>query len=342
MNAAPSAAIFGMSGLTLTAEERAFFTRVRPVGYILFARNVESPAQVKALVADLRALTPSDDPLVLIDQEGGRVQRLKPPRWRAAPAMAPFGDLYKRKPDEARALLRANLQLIGQELAALGIDVDCAPVMDVPVMGAHDIIGNRAFAHDPQVVATLAIDACDGLIDAGVVPVIKHIPGHGRARADSHLELPVVETDLATLRKTDFVPFAAFAKSGRPAFAMTAHVVYSAIDASRPATNSRKVVSEIIRGELGFTGLLMSDDLGMKALSGPYDARAAAAIAAGCDVALHCDGNLADMEAVVRGIGRLGANGLKALETVKAIRRRPRGTVTADAAERITSAFANA
>ena len=339
-SAAPAAAIFGMSGLALTDAEREFFARVRPVGYILFARNVRDPEQVRALVADLRGLVPGHDPLILIDQEGGRVQRLKPPHWRAAPPMAPFGALYARNPAKAREAVRLDLQLIGQELADLGIDVDCAPVMDVPAAGAHDIIGDRAFSRDPLIVADLAVAACDGLIDAGVVPVIKHIPGHGRSRADSHLELPVVESDLATLRASDFVPFAHFSKFGRQAFGMTAHVVYSAIDPDRPATNSKRVI-DMIRNEIGFTGLLMSDDLGMKALSGPYDARAGAAIAAGCDVALHCDGNLADMEAVARGIGTLGANGQRALADVAAIRRKPRSTAGEAQLAQINTALAN-
>jgi beta-N-acetylhexosaminidase len=330
---APRAAIFGMAGHTLTEDERTFFRQTRPLGYILFARNVDTPAQVRALVDDLRRLVADHDPLILIDQEGGRVQRLRPPHWRFAPAMAEFGALFAADPAAARRALALNMQLIGQELAALGIDVDCAPVMDVPVPGAHDIIGNRAFASDPAVVADLAVAACDGLIAAGVVPVIKHIPGHGRARADSHLELPVVDADLAALRATDFVPFAAFAKAGRPAFAMTAHVVYSALDATRPATTSPRIIAEIIRGELGFDGLLMSDDLGMKALTGPFSARASAALSAGCDAVLHCDGNLDDMRAVAEGAGDLGANGMRALAAVQAVHRRPRATVSAAAAE---------
>lgn len=322
------AAIFGLAGLTLTGAERSFFQRVRPLGYILFARNVADPVQVAALVTDLRGLVPDFAPLILIDQEGGRVQRLRPPAWRSAPAMAPFGKLYAKDRAEAASTLRLNMQLIGQELASLGIDVDCAPVMDVPVAGAHDIIGDRAFSNDPKVVAALAPVACEGLIAAGVVPVIKHIPGHGRARADSHKELPVVDADLPALRASDFVPFAAFPKWGLPAFAMTAHVVYSAIDRARPATNSPVVIREIIRGELGFDGLLMSDDLCMRALAGPYKERAAAALEAGCDAVLHCDGNLADMEAVAVGCGPLGSNGQRALAAVAAIRGRPKGEIS--------------
>ncbi|MGE4063539.1 MAG: beta-N-acetylhexosaminidase [Rhodospirillaceae bacterium] len=324
--AAPLAAIFGFAGLTLSDEERAFFQRVRPLGYILFARNIEKPAQVLGLVNDLRALVPDHDPVILIDQEGGRVQRLKPPYWRHAPAGAEFAGLYERDPDLAARLLRVNFQIIGEELRALGIDVDCAPVMDVPVAGAHDVIGDRAYGADPTTVYELARQVCEGLIDAGVVPVIKHIPGHGRAMSDSHLELPRVSADLATLRGTDFAPFRAFCRaSDRPvAFGMTAHVVYSAIDPELPATTSRTVIEDIIRGEIGFDGLLMSDDLGMKALTGPFDERAARSFAAGCDVVLHCDGNMADMEAVARGTPPLGARGLKAVADAAAIRRKPR------------------
>lgn len=327
--AAPSAAIYGMLGLVLSDTERAFFLRVRPLGYILFARNVEDPAQVLALVNDLRALTPDYDPVVLIDQEGGRVQRLKPPHWRPAPAGSAFATLYERDPDRARCLLRSNFQLIGEELRALGIDVDCAPVMDVPVPGSHDVIGDRAYGTDPATVAELARQVCEGLIDAGVVPVIKHIPGHGRAMSDSHKELPRVDADLATLRATDFAPFRTFCgASDQPvAFGMTAHVVYSAIDPNLPATTSHTVIEDIIRGEIGFTGLLMSDDLGMKALSGPFDERAARSLAAGCDVVLHCDGNMEEMEAVARGVGPLGERGLKAFADTATIRRRPRGTI---------------
>ncbi len=323
---APMAAIFGMAGLTLTPAERAFFQRTRPLGYILFARNIHNSSQVIDLVNNFRTLDSSYDPVVLIDQEGGRVQRLKPPHWRHAPPMADFGALYARDPAKAAEGLRLNNRMIGSELAALGIDVDCAPCMDVPVEGAHDIIGDRAFARDPAVVAALSPAACEGLIDAGVVPVIKHIPGHGRAAADSHKELPVVSDDLATLRASDFAPFKALCTDPVQdlCFAMTAHVVYRAIDSSRPATTSKSVIHDIIRGEIGFRGLLMSDDLGMKALTGPFDARAAAALDAGCDIVLHCEGVMEEMEAVAKGAGLLGANGQRAMAAVSGIRRKPR------------------
>ena len=330
MNSNPLAAIFGMAGPTLNDAERAFFKRTRPVGYILFARNIENPAQVIALVNDLRGLDSTYNPLVLIDQEGGRVQRLKPPYWRHAPTMAEFGALHGRDPAKAASALRLDMQLIGEELRALGIDVDCAPVMDVPVPGAHDVIGDRAFGGDPALVSALAPAACEGLIDAGVVPVIKHIPGHGRAASDSHKELPVVSDSLETLRANDFAPFRSLCRTSLQdsCFAMTAHVVYQALDSRQPATNSKTVIADFIRGEIGFRGLLMSDDLGMKALAGPFDARAAAALEAGCDVVLHCEGVLAEMEAVAKGTGPLGANGLRAFEASSAVRGKPREVVT--------------
>ncbi len=328
MSSAPLAAIFGMAGKALSDEERAFFRRVRPVGYILFARNVEDPEQVSALTQELRSLTPDDNPLILIDQEGGRVQRLIPPHWRFAPSMAEFGELYARNPERGAEALKTNMALIGRELCALGIDVDCAPVMDVPVLGAHDVIGDRAFSTDPAVVAQMAPYACDGLREAGIVPVIKHLPGHGRATSDSHKELPVVTESLGVLKGSDFAPFKVLcaAQGQGVCFGMTAHVVYKSIDSERPATTSKTVIGDIIRGEIGFEGLLMSDDLGMKALSGPFDERAAASLEAGCDVVLHCDGNLADMEAVAKGAKPLGGNALKSLEGASSVRLKPQKT----------------
>jgi len=322
----PKAVIFGLAGFTLTEAERAFFQRERPVGYILFARNIENPEQVTQLVKNLRALTPGHNPVVLIDQEGGRVQRLRPPFWRFAPTGAEFGALYQRSTVAGLEALRLNMTLIGKELADLGIDVDCAPLLDVPVPGAHDVIGDRAYGTDPELVAKLAPIAAEGLIDAGIVPVIKHMPGHGRATSDSHKALPVVAADLATLRATDFKPYAVWAGLNPPpfAFAMTAHVVYTAIDPVVPATQSRKLFDEIIRGALAFDGLVMSDDLSMAALTGPYDERAAKSLAAGCDVVLHCNGDMTEMEAVARGTGLLGSRGVRELAASEAIRLKPR------------------
>lgn len=296
MSAKPLAAILGCVGPRLSETERAFFREADPYGFILFARNVETPDQVRALVADLRHAVGRAAP-VLIDQEGGRVQRLKPPHWRAAPAGRRFGDLFARDPQAAERAAAANARLIAAELIDLGIDVDCLPLLDVPVPGAHDIIGDRAFGATPGVVAALGRAVCRALRAGGVMPIVKHIPGHGRAGSDSHLELPVVETSRAELTATDFAPFKALADEA--AWAMTAHVVYRAIDPSAPATLSAKVIGEVIRGEIGFDGPLISDDLSMKALSGDFAGRTRGALDAGCDLVLHCNGDMAEMESVV-------------------------------------------
>lgn len=290
---AARAVIFGCRGLKLTNEERTFFREAEPWGFILFARNCDNPGQVRGLVTALRDCVGRDDAPVMIDQEGGRVQRLKPPHWRAAPPAARFGALYERDPERAREALKLNVQLIAAELSALGINVDCLPVLDIPVPGAHDVIGDRAFSTRPEVVAALGRVACEALLEAGVLPVIKHMPGHGRASTDSHLDLPRVDAPRAALEASDFVPFRALADMP---LAMTGHVVYSAIDPALPATCSALVLSEIIRGHIGFQGLLMTDDLSMKALSGSMDMRAAAALAAGCDMLLHCNGERDEME----------------------------------------------
>ncbi len=296
MSARPLAAIFGCAGARLGDEERAFFRQSDPYGFILFARNVETPEQLRALVRDLRAAVGRADAPVLIDQEGGRVQRLKPPHWRAAPPGRRFGEAFRRDAATAERGAEANARLLAAELADLGIDVDCLPLLDVPVPGAHDIIGDRAFGETPDVVIALGRAVCRGLRAGGVMPIVKHIPGHGRARADSHLELPLVEAALADLRASDFAPFKALA--GEACWAMTAHVVYAAIDPSAPATLSAKVIAEVIRGEIGFDGPLISDDLSMKALSGDFASRTQGALAAGCDLVLHCNGDMAEMAAV--------------------------------------------
>lgn len=302
---APLAAIFGLQGHRLSAEEKAFFADADPYGFILFARNVDTPDQVRALVDELRACVGRAAP-VLIDQEGGRVRRLRPPHWRDAPSMAPFVALYERDPQAAAEAVRLNARLLAAELVALGIDVDCYPLADVPVKGAHDIIGDRAFGYDPAVVSHLAAIACAGLLDGGVMPVVKHIPGHGRAAADSHLDLPVVDASLDELRATDFVPFKALKDAP---YGMTAHIVYTAVDAERPATTSPAVINGIVRGELGFEGLLMTDDLSMKALTGRFQDRAADSLAAGCDLVLHCKGAMDEMTAVAEGCRPLDTAG---------------------------------
>ncbi|WP_312163378.1 beta-N-acetylhexosaminidase [Phenylobacterium sp.] len=293
-----SAAILGCSGLALSREEEAFFRDVQPWGFILFARNVETPDQVRRLVDQLRGTVGRPDAPVLIDQEGGRVQRLGPPHWRRYPPGRAYGELASNDPLLRREITRLGARLLAHDLAALGINVDCVPVLDVPVAGAHDVIGDRAYANTPDGVALLGRAACEGLIAGGVLPVIKHIPGHGRAMADSHHDLPVVDTPYDELDAWDFAPFKML--SDMP-MAMTAHVVYGAIDARRPATTSKKAMRQVIRGAIGFDGLVMSDDLSMKALGGEFADRARASLAAGCDVVLHCNGDMAEMKAVMAG-----------------------------------------
>jgi beta-N-acetylhexosaminidase len=289
------ACIFGCQGPRLTTEERAFFRASRPWGFILFGRNVETPDQVRALVDDLRDCVERPDAPVLIDQEGGRVQRLGPPHWRRFPPGRAYGELAANDPLQRREIARLGARLLAHDLASLGVNVDCMPVLDVPEPGAHDVIGDRAYADDVDTVALLGRACAEGLIAGGVLPVIKHIPGHGRARADSHLALPVVEATVEDLDARDFAPFRAL--SDMP-LAMTAHVVYQSIDPKAPATTSRRVLSRIVRRAIGFRGLLMTDDLSMKALSGGFAERTRAALDAGCDVVLHCNGSMQEMTAV--------------------------------------------
>ncbi len=288
--------ITGVSGLALTADERAFLRAERPWGFILFKRNVENPAQVADLVAALRACVDRADAPVLIDQEGGRVQRLGPPHWPVYPPGAVFGTLYDEAPESGLQAARLAAALIAFDLSDLGITVDCLPLADVPVRGADAVIGNRAYGTEPGKVAAIARAVTDGLRQGGVLPVLKHIPGHGRATADSHLRLPVVDTDRAELDRTDF---AAFRPLADLPMAMTAHVVFSAIDPAQPATTSATMIEQVIRGAIGFQGLLMSDDVSMNALEGSIAERTQAIFAAGCDVVLHCNGKLDEMRAVV-------------------------------------------
>ncbi len=297
------ACVLGCAATTLSAEEVAFYRDVRPWGFILFRRNVESPDQLRALTEALRAAADRPDAPVMIDQEGGRVQRLGPPHWRRYPPARTYGAMAM---DDCRRrdLVRIAGRLIADDLIALGINIDCAPVLDVPVVGAHDVIGDRAFGETPAEVAALARVMAEGLMAGGVLPVIKHIPGHGRARVDSHLHLPIVEAGLADLEAWDFAPFRALADMP---IAMTAHVVYQALDAGSPCTTSSRVIAEIIRGAIGFDGLLLSDDLSMKALDGTLTDLTRSALTAGCDIALHCNGDLAEMRAVAAGATSLTA-----------------------------------
>lgn len=286
--------ICGCTGLEFSDDERRFLAQSRPWGLILFKRNIDHPVQVAALTREFREIVGRANAPVLVDQEGGRVQRLAAPHWPAYAAAARF-ERMNASPERKAELVRLSAQLMGQDLRACGIDVDCLPVLDVPAPGGHSVIGDRAYAPDPGMVTLLGGAAAEGLMLAGVLPVMKHVPGHGRAGADSHHELPRVEASLAELERADFVPFRALAHLP---MAMTAHVVYTALDPERPATTSRKVVQEIIRGSIGFDGLLMSDDLSMKALSGSFTERCEALFSAGVDMALHCNGTLSEARQV--------------------------------------------
>ncbi|WP_426044053.1 beta-N-acetylhexosaminidase [Caulobacter sp. DWR3-1-2] len=308
-----SAAILGCAGTTLTTEEAAFFRDVKPWGFILFKRNIADPDQVRALTAALRETVGRPDAPILIDQEGGRVARLGAPHWKTYPPGRSYGALVANDPLVAREITRLGARLIAHDLLSLGVNVDCVPVLDVPDPLGHEIIGDRAYGDTPEQVATLGRAAAEGLLAGGVLPIIKHIPGHGRAMSDSHLELPVVKAKLAELDSRDFAPFRVL--SDMP-MAMTAHVVYTAIDRRRPATTSRKAIKKIIRESIGFDGLLMSDDLSMKALSGDFKQRAKDSLSAGCDVVLHCNGDMAEMRAVMSGVGRPSTNARRRIQAV--------------------------
>ncbi|PHS78860.1 MAG: beta-N-acetylhexosaminidase [Rhodospirillaceae bacterium] len=294
----PNAVIFGCSGLHLTAAERDFFGGSDPLGFILFQRNCDTPDQVRKLVDDLRASVGRTDAPVLIDQEGGRVARLKPPHWPSFPPAMDFATVYAKDQDRGYEAAILGGQLIAHELFELGITVDCAPVLDVPQSDADPIIGDRAFGKDIRTIQILAGAFMNGLAKGGVDPVIKHIPGHGRALVDSHLELPVVDAALTDLENVDFPPFKAL---NTAPWAMTAHVIYKVLDNTAPATTSAYVIENIIRQQIGFKGLLLSDDLSMKALSGQLEDRANDCLKAGCDVALHCNGDLSEMVQVAQG-----------------------------------------
>jgi beta-N-acetylhexosaminidase len=306
--------ICGCSASALTEDERRFLREAQPYGLILFKRNVASPAQVRALVDDVQDCL-GGDAAILIDQEGGRVQRLGPPHWRAYPAAARYGDL-QRPFAETEALVRLVAQVIAADLRQLGINVDCLPVLDVPVPSSHNVIGDRAYGEDPLRVARFGRAAAEGLLAGGVLPVMKHIPGHGRAEVDSHHALPRVTAAFDELLCSDFAPFIECADL--PA-AMTAHVVYKALDAKRPASISADVIGRHIRGTIGFDGLLMTDDLSMQALEGTLAERAAAAFAAGVDIALHCNGDLGEARQVAEAAPMLEG---PALARAQAARRR--------------------
>ncbi|HEY7247436.1 MAG TPA: beta-N-acetylhexosaminidase [Xanthobacteraceae bacterium] len=299
----PRAFISGLADRDLSAAERSFLRDADPWGVILFGRNVESPEQLNRLSASVREALGRAAP-ILVDQEGGRVQRLGPPHWPCYPAAAVYGRMYDQSPERARRAAYLGAYLMAADLIAVGIDVDCVPIADVPVPGASSVIGDRAYGETAGKVATIAKCVARGLLQCGVLPVLKHLPGHGRASADSHGDLPVVDVDRAMLLATDF---AAFQPLKDLPLGMTAHVVYSEIDPVAPATTSVTVVRDVIRGSIGFSGLLMSDDISMGALSGPLQERARAALAAGCDLVLHCTGNIDEMGELAAAVPAMSA-----------------------------------
>jgi beta-N-acetylhexosaminidase len=312
--------ITGVSGTELSADERAFLAAERPWGFILFKRNIETAAQVTALVRELRNAVGNPDAPVLIDQEGGRVQRLGPPIWPVYPPGALFGALYDIDPALGLAAARLSARLIAADLIDLGVTVDCLPLADLPVAGADAVIGNRAYGTEAGKVAAIARAVTEGLEQGGVLPVLKHIPGHGRATADTHFRLPEVDTSKTELENTDF---AAFRPLADLPMAMTAHVVFSALDPAHPATTSATIIEQVIRGVIGFQGLLMSDDVSMNALAGSIAERTRAIVTAGCDMVLHCNGKLDEMREVARETPELSGKALERARAALASRKPP-------------------
>ncbi|MCK7611512.1 beta-N-acetylhexosaminidase [Roseibium sediminicola] len=294
--------VSGCAGPNLTNDEIMFFRDEQPWGLILFGRNIETPDQVASLTAAFRQAVGRDDAPVLIDQEGGRVQRLKPPHWRRYPAPKLFGDLYDRDRDAGLRAAFLGARLIAEDLRKVGITIDCFPCLDVRFPDTVDAIGDRALSSDPEIVAVLGRAMVNGALAGGVLPVIKHIPGHGRAVVDSHLELPRVAAERSSLESVDFRPFKALSDVS---LGMTAHIVYAGIDAETAGTQSARVVGEVIRGDIGFDGCLMSDDISMKALGGDFGDRSRKIISAGCDIVLHCNGDMDEMRAVANVVPEL-------------------------------------
>jgi len=330
--------ITGLSGLAISDGERAFLRDAQPWGLILFKRNVDTPEQVKRLTQTFRDLVGRDAP-VLVDQEGGRVQRLGPPHWPKYPPGAAYGEIYDRDPAAGMEAARLGARLIADDLRPLGIDVDCLPVADVPAAGSDAVIGDRAYGDTPAKVAALAGAAAEGLLSGGVLPVVKHIPGHGRARADSHKMLPVVDAGRAILEASDFAAFRPLAKLP---LGMTAHVVFSAIDPVAPATTSAIMVRDVIRGAIGFTGLLMGDDISMGALSGSLAERVRASIAAGCDLVLHCNGEMAQMREVADATPVLEGEAARRAQAALARRAKPDSFDIVAARSRFAAMMGNA
>ena len=336
----PRAVILGCSGPDLTADERAFFRDADPLGFILFARNIDTPERALKLTEELRGCTGRAEAPILLDQEGGRVARLRPPHWRKAPPARLLGELYVRDPDSGLEATRLNSRLLAADVASIGCDVDCLPVLDIAFPETHAVIGDRAYAAQPEPVAALGRAAAEGLLAEGVMPVIKHIPGHGRASVDSHHDLPRVEASRADLERTDFLPFRLL--SDLP-WAMTAHVLYTAIDPDRALTISAGGVKDVVRDHIGFDGLLLSDDLSMQALGGTLGERAARALAAGCDIALHCNGRMDEMREVVANTGPMSTAASRRFEAGRGFLGRHRDPLgksgLADAARRLGVLF---
>ena len=310
--------ISGCSGTVLTPEETAFFREVNPWGLILFRRNCEAPKQVTDLVASFREAVGRAAAPVLIDQEGGRVMRLRPPNWPSYPPAGTFGTLYEKDTQSGKKAAWLDARLIAHDLLTIGITVDCLPLLDLRLPETVDAIGDRAYSDDPDTVADLGRATCEGLMAGGVLPVIKHLPGHGRARIDSHLELPRISAAREDLSRSDFLPFKEL--SDLP-LAMTAHLLYEEVDPEHPATQSRTIIQDIIRGEIGFDGCLMSDDISMKALGGDMRERAALSFAAGCDLVLHCNGDMAEMKAVAEAAPVLQGRSLERCDQALAMRK---------------------
>lgn len=313
--------VTGLEGPRLGDAERAFLADARPAGLILFSRNCVTRDQIRTLIHDARRAVGTDDLLVMIDQEGGRVQRLRPPLARMLPPAAAFKAHFDRDLERACRATFLVSRLVAEDLTTFDIDTNCAPILDVPIAGAHDIIGNRAYSRDPREVIALGRAAADGLMAGGILPVMKHMPGHGRAGHDSHLELPSVTATFDELAQTDFAPFKAL--SDLPA-AMTAHVLFLALDGAKPASISQAVTRAVIRGHIGFNGLLISDDLSMKALQGDMSERARQVIAAGTDLVLHCNGVLDEMRAVAGSVPALEGAALARYSKALSVARGPR------------------
>jgi beta-N-acetylhexosaminidase len=327
--------ITGCAGTALTDAEREFFACERPCGLIVFARNVESPAQLRALVADFKEAVGSDDVLTLVDQEGGRVQRMRPPYWRNMPPARCYGQLYETDPNGAKRAAFAGARLIAAQVRDAGLNTNCTPCIDVPQAGAHDIIGDRAFSTDPDVVSALGRAVMEGTLAGGVLPVIKHVPGHGRALADSHKSLPRIEATKEELEAADFRPFQALHDAP---LAMTAHVLLPVFDERRPATVSPVIMDQVIRKQMGLTGLVMSDDIGMKALRGPFAERTRAVFEGGCDVVLHCSGNLSEMIEVAGAVPPLQGEAARRFAEARGLLHDPEPFDEAEALALVTEA----